>query len=78
MMRFPFVCIMSMTIMSLFTACENYDEDDYKCTCIHGGFIEGWEDSDTTDVTNGADTVRGFDITLSDWMDIEIHNIELN
>lgn len=42
-MRISKVCIMLLAAMSFFSACEDYDYDEYKCTCVHGSPIDGWE-----------------------------------
>lgn len=75
-MRISKVCIMLLAAMSFFSACEDYGYDEYKCTCVHGSPIDGWEEPDTTNV-NSTDTLGRFDISLEIWGDTETHDVEL-
>ena len=74
MKRLPVVFLLAALSACIYS-CDN-DWPDDLCTCHHGGSIDGWDVSDTTDVFK-KDSTGGFEIEVENWDNSETHDIEL-
>lgn len=70
MRKTSFISLSLFVICSLILPSCSDDYEDVLCTCHRGGNIDGWDDGDSSDVSNPSDTVPpGPSVILKDWKD---------
>lgn len=76
MIRLPVLSVLILMVLMTISSCDDYPYD-YECTCPHGGYIGGWEESGDTTSVDSKDTTGGFEVTLEHWNGTETHDIPL-
>ncbi len=68
--------VLALLLICIVASCE----DDYpfynQCHCLDNGIGE-WDNPNDTTIVNGHDAAGGFEISVENWENSEIHDIKL-